>query len=175
MRRPTVAVGAIGPGVLWQVADEDDLVALGTAALEDLAFARDAEQLVVNPVFGLSRRLGGADGDLITDGTLWDYKTTATSRVVGRSEIWQLVAYLLADDTDSYSLHSVGVIALRWRTCLAWSAVQLLSDLSGDPPPEIDLARWRAEFTEILPAARPRSRLRQPSPDVAVGDDAGDP
>jgi hypothetical protein len=147
-------------GVLWQPDDERDLISLGPAALEDMAFVQTADRVTVNPVFSLSRRLGGADGYLTADGTLWDYKSTAMSHVVGRQEIWQLAAYLLADDQDEYGLHSVGVIALRWRTRITWPATNLLATLSGKRVDEISIADWRHDFAAILPAERPRRRPR---------------
>ncbi|HEY4278968.1 MAG TPA: hypothetical protein VGM91_12140 [Conexibacter sp.] len=54
---------------LWDRKDQQDAVALAAAAFDDLAGAVQARQIVVNPTFGLSGALGGADADVVLDGT----------------------------------------------------------------------------------------------------------
>lgn len=139
---------------LWQSVDEDDLIALASTALDDQAFVRDAECVVVNPTFTLSRRLGGADADVIVYGTLCDYKAGGQPRVVKREHIWQLVGYLLADTDDRYRLRAVGISALRWRSRHAWSAAELIGQLSGHPAETVDLPSWRTRFEAVVPVAQ---------------------
>jgi hypothetical protein len=144
---------------LWTADDEQDLLALAPAALEDHAFARSAAYVVVNPVFTLSERLGGGDADLIAGRTLWDYKSSGQSRIVRREEIWQLAAYLLADADGEHELRAVGISALRWRTRHSWDADEFLSQLSGSASGRAVLADWRERFAGVA-AALPLGRGR---------------
>ncbi len=79
----------------------------------------------------LRRALGGADADLIYDGTLVDLKSTSQASVIGRDEVWQLIGYLLADTNDAYSIARVGFVALRRRRSIFWLAEDLLKELAG--------------------------------------------
>ena len=144
---------------LWCTEDEEDLLALILAGVEDHADLRGGQAVAVNPTFALSASLGGADADLIVDGTLWDYKATRQSRIVGRLELWQLVGYLLADSDNHYVLHSIGVTALRWRARLSWPASELLGQLNDTQEDYSDLEPWRKRFSMLL-ADRPRRRIR---------------
>jgi hypothetical protein len=87
---------------------------------------------------------------LIADGTFWDYKSSEQTRIVRREDIWQLAAYLLADSDDDYQLNSVGISALRWRRRYAWAAGRFLGVLSGHPPADVDLARWRRRIAAVV-------------------------
>jgi hypothetical protein len=136
---------------LWRDTDEEDLAALAPAVFEDHASFRDAADIVVNPTFSLSLRLGGADGDLIVDRTLWDYKSSRRQGILGRQEIWQVVGYLLADTADEFKIEMLGFSALRWRARHCWRAVELLAELSGLPTGQIDLPRWRSDFDAVVP------------------------
>jgi hypothetical protein len=142
---------------LWRPEDEQDLLALMPALVDDHSFVREASKVAVNPTFALSRRLGGADADLVTDGTLWDYKGTRQTRILRREEIWQLVAYLLADLDDRFAIRAVGVSALRWRSRVRWDATDLLGQLTDQPADDVDLARWRSRFEANLPQSPRRS------------------
>ena len=60
----------------------------------------------LHPVFAGARNVGGADGDLIVDGCLWDIKTT-TQKAQGKW-LFQLLGYdLLDNDDDRFGLPSV--------------------------------------------------------------------
>jgi len=133
--------------VLVKDLDLEDLSQLGCAAVADHSDLRDGRRLVANPTFALSAGLGGADADLIAGATLLDLKSTATTRPLTRSDLWQLVGYALADTDDTFELTDVGISALRWRTRVTWSIHDLLSQLAGEPLP---LARARDEFAAIV-------------------------
>jgi hypothetical protein len=139
-----------------------DLDALGHVTVEDHLSIRDAGELAIGPAFAQSLALGGADADLIYDGTLVDLKSTSQARIVGRDEVWQLIGYLLADTDDSYSIARVGFAALRRRRSIFWRAEDLIRQLSDGPPRPI--AQLREEFAALLaPLVRRHGLMRRES------------
>jgi len=135
--------------------DLEDLARLGRAALEDHADLRDGRRLIANPTFALSAALGGADADLIAGTTLLDFKSTATTSIVGNVDLWQVVGYALADVDDHYGITDVGFSALRWRRRITWPLGSLLQTLAGQPlPPAVARSELRAILaTHGRPAA----------------------
>lgn len=107
----------------------------------------------MNPTLAQSHPLGGGDADLIVDGTLWDYKASGTTRIIGRMEIWQLLAYLLSDTDDRYRLDAVGISAVRWRTRHAWPVHELLPVASRQDVSVDDLPQWRNRFATAAASA----------------------
>jgi hypothetical protein len=93
----------------------EDVATAAPAIAADHADLRKVERLELGPPFGLSRELGAADADVIADDLLLDFKATSTTRIAGRSELWQLAGHALADLEDEYGVRSVGISALRWR------------------------------------------------------------
>jgi hypothetical protein len=126
----------------------DDVGALGRATVEDLAHIREARELFIGPTFAQSLALGGADADLIYDGTLLDLKSTSQAGVVGRVEVWQLLGYLFADTDDAYHVQRVGFAALRRRRTFFWTGQELIDALAGKPSAQV--GEWRHEFTQLL-------------------------
>jgi hypothetical protein len=141
-------------------ATRSDLMAVARATLEDHRPLAAATQLAINPTFSLSLALGGADADVVADGLLLDFKSSAGTRVVRRDELWQLVGYCLANADDHYAIRSVGLAALRWRTTCSWPVSALLAELSGVDRP---LADWREEFAYVVTEPSAPSRPRRPS------------
>ena len=141
-------------GVIFatQASDETraDLVALLSASLEDTADPYRARPLYVDPVFALSRAVGGADADIIADGLLIDFKASKDRSVIRSIDIYQLVCYSLEDLHDWYDIRALGSHALRWRTRWTVSVDDLLEQLSGAIRP---LAEWRDRFANVFPDA----------------------
>jgi hypothetical protein len=129
----------------------EDLAVLGWAAASDHADLRDAEVLC-NPTFEQSAALGGADADLITgEGCLIDLKSTSTTKVCSRADLWQICGYALADTGDALGITSVGISALRWRSRVSWTLTDLLSQLASEP---VDLAAIRRDFADAAVGER---------------------
>lgn len=152
-----------------------DLACLGRKAWEDHGDLRRARPPTLNPTFQLSSGLGGADADLIARRRLIDWKATATARVVGRHELWQLIGYVLADTKDQFAIREVSIAALRWRSTVSWPLNNLLEELAPGPPAKlriiggghaprrepIDLADLRGDFARAvasLPTHRRQNR-----------------
>lgn len=112
-----------------------------------------AQHLYMNPIFALSPALGGAGADLIADGLLVDFKASRDRSVIGSREIYQLAGYVLADSSDTFSIRSVGIHALRWRTRWSIDVQEFFDRLSGTRQP---LSKWRETFANLLP---PGNRL----------------
>lgn len=139
-----------------------DLDALGRATVEDHVSIRDASKLDIDPTFAQSLALGGADADLIYDGTLVDLKSTSQARIVGRDEVWHLIGYLLADTDDSHSIACLGFAALRRRRSIFWLAEDLTRELAGGQTRSVE--QLRDEFAALLaPLVRQHGLIRNES------------
>ena len=125
-----------------------DICALGRCVVEDHLSIGDATELHIGPTFAQSGALGGADADLIYDGTLLDLKSTSTARVLGRIELWQQLGYLFADTDDAYRIRQVSFSALRRRRSIFWPSQELIDLLAGRPSSPVE--HWRHEFAGLL-------------------------
>ena len=96
----------------------------------------------LNPVFAGARDVGGADGDLIVDGCLWEIKTTI--RKAQGKWLLQLLGYVLLDYDDEYAVGHVGFLFPRQGACVRWTLPELLHELSGRR--EVSIADLRDEF-----------------------------
>ncbi len=84
----------------------------------------------LGPKFAGSPDVGGADGDLIVDGCLWDIKTTVRTRGQG-AWLHQLLGYLLLDYEDDHAIERAGFLFPRQQAAVHWSVTQLIGSLSG--------------------------------------------
>jgi hypothetical protein len=134
--------------------DVTDIALAGPAIASDLSDLHHTT-LHLGPTFALSRALRGADGDLISNGTLLDLKASATRSPINRAAVWQLVGYALADLDDVYSINTVGVCALRWRTRCVWDLHSLLNELAGEAT---SVAALRDELVAITQRDQLRAR-----------------
>jgi hypothetical protein len=125
-----------------------DIRSLGRCTVEDHLSIRDAVELHIGPTFAQSAPLGGADADLIYDGTLLDLKSTSMAGVLGRIDLWQLLGYLFADTDDAYRIRQVGFGALRRRRSILWRSQEMIDLLAGRPSSPV--AHWRGEFAGLL-------------------------
>lgn len=133
----------------------EDVAVLGWAAAEDHRALR-GRALLCNPIFTQSHALGGADADVITDdGVLVDLKSTSTTRVCSRSDLWQLCGYALADTDDELGITAVSLSVLRWRAQITWPLDSLLDQLAGQT---IDAATLRQDFADLLARAQLHNR-----------------
>jgi hypothetical protein len=98
--------------------------------------------VIANPTFKLSRRLGGADADLIIDGCLLDAKTTTALRM-RREDGYQLLGYVLADTDGSYPVNQVGFYLSRVPALVNWDLTGLLNEVAGRP---VTVPELRAGF-----------------------------
>jgi hypothetical protein len=146
-------------GAMANEATRHDLGALGRAAIEDHAHLRAAKHLNLHPLFTQSVALTGADADLLYDGTLVDFKSSASTSIIGRSEAWQLLGYVLADTEDEHKIERVGFSALRWRHTITWTVQEYLDLLCGYATMEVQ--KWRKDFAELLEAHKGRLTKRQ--------------
>ena len=125
-----------------------DIGVLGRCTVEDHLSIRDAVELHIGPTFAQTGRLGGADADLVYDGTLLDLKSTGTARVLGRVGVWQLLGYLLADTDDAYRIRRLGFSALRRHRSIFWSVQEMIDLLAGENVSPVE--HWRGEFAGLL-------------------------
>ena len=100
----------------------------------------------LNPVFAGARDVGGADGDVIVDGCLWDIKTT-TRRAQGRW-LLQLLGYVLLDYDDEFAIGHVGFLFPRQGAYICWALPELLQELAGRS--DISLADLRHDLRRLI-------------------------
>ena len=154
-REPADGVGDGLDGVIRALRARDatkrDLAALIKASIDDTSDLYRAQHLHTNPIFALSPALGGAEADLIADGLLVDFKASRDRSVIGSREIYQLAGYVLADSSDTFSIRSVGIHALRWRTRWSIDVQEFFDRLSGTRQP---LSTWRETFANVLPPGK---------------------
>ncbi|MFG1834099.1 hypothetical protein [Micromonospora chersina] len=158
----------------------DDEVA-NLIAMRDLAVERLLPALPSGPVSSGSTFEGSsdlnADADLIVGGVLVDFKSDQGSRprqvgsraaTLARADLDQLLGHILLDYSDSFTLHTVAIYAMRFGHYTAWPLTDLCTRMAGRP---VDLAVLRREFAHLvraeLPAFRRESlvaRVRRPAP-----------
>jgi hypothetical protein len=138
----------------------DDVAAVAPHVAADLSDLR-SRRLAFGPTFAASLDLGGADADLIAGDLLLDFKATATSKLVTRPVLLQLVGYALADTHDQFQIRHVGVAALRWRRRWTIALDDLLEQLARAP---VDVARLRGEFAELCATLRRQPGTRPQGP-----------
>ncbi|MDE0698390.1 MAG: hypothetical protein OXH76_21435 [Boseongicola sp.] len=113
-------------------------------------------EAVLNPEFEGSRDVGGADGDLVVNGCLWDLKTTLKKRAEG-TWLYQLLGYVLLDYEDRHAIDHVGLQFPRQAASVHWPLQELADELSGTP--DVSIAAMRQEIRDLLrnppPASRP--------------------
>lgn len=101
----------------------------------------------LNPKFAGARDVGGADGDIVVGGCLWEIKTTVQKRAEGRW-FYQLLGYVLLDYEDEHNIEHVGFLFPRQNSSIRWSLSELTRELSGQP--HLSIADLREEFRRRL-------------------------
>lgn len=100
-----------------------------------------------NPTLEGSLNIGGANPDLIVDGTLIEIKSTITSQIE-TDWLWQALGYVLLDYSDEHKLNAIALYMARQGLYLRWDLEEALRGLCGEHPPSIE--ELRAEFKEML-------------------------
>lgn len=156
---------------LWTTGGVDELLGLCPAvAVNDLAALNAAfvasqrpllaGEAVLNPRFGDSALVGGADGDLIVDGAYIDIKTTIVPGKPSPSQWpWELLGYVLLDHEDRFALHSVGLYLSRQARLVTWTLDEFVSLLAGAGA-DTSLGPARVELhEELVRRSEARKRL----------------
>ena len=121
---------------------------------------------VLNPSFDGSRDIGGADADLIVDGTLIDIKTTIKQEIKPEW-LWQILGYTLLDYSDSFQINAIGLYMSRQGILCRWNLDDALQGLRSKNPQKINELRCRFKnLVESMSFSKParmmaskRSRL----------------
>ena len=100
---------------------------------------------VLNPTFDGSRDVGGADADLIVNGTLIDIK--ATVKQIQGNWAWQLLGYALLDYSDRHRITGIGLYMARQGIFFEWTLEEATRALSSGETPSIE--ELRAQFKDI--------------------------
>lgn len=119
----------------------------------------DGGKYVPGPHFAGARLVGGADGDWIVNGTLYDCKAYSTLRSSElRGFLLQLLGYVLLDLDDKYRIREVGLWLPRQATTQTWPVARLIG---GDP--EMLLPELRRGLAEAIHRVRREVDYDEPS------------
>ena len=135
----------------------EDAAALGAAFAERYPSWHGADA-VLNPEFAGAADIGGADGDLIADGCLWEIKTTKERGLKG-VVLHQLLGYALLDYDDKYAIDRIGVLLPRQDTRVSWPIRELIATMSGRD--DLQLPELRREFRAICEGVREDERREE--------------
>ncbi|PPG02669.1 hypothetical protein C5E06_09455 [Pseudoclavibacter sp. RFBI5] len=169
-----VLAGSIGKAC-DQVQDGEELAAqLDPLAIADIrsmmlaneqplarwqAVISDGGEYVPGPTFAGGRLVGGADGDWIVNGTLYDCKAYSTLRSSDLREfLLHLLAYVLLDLGDEHRIREVGLWFPRQAMTQAWPVARLIG---GDP--EVLLPELRRGLAEAVRRDRSERDYDEPS------------
>jgi hypothetical protein len=150
---PSSPLLMVGPS-----ATVSDLLSLANRWVSDLrelswAFIRGhagllSRQAVLNPTFGGSAEVGGADADVIVDRYLIEFKTTISPVTLQRIWFDQMLGYVLLDYDDAYALEGIGIYLTRQAMLIRWSLKEILDTLCVSRTRS--LAGVRAGFREAV-------------------------
>ena len=144
----------------------DDLCALSWAFYDRFSdLISGTQKITLNPEFEGSRDVGGADGDVIVDGCLLDFKATKNPKLEA-AWLFQLLGYVLLDYGDRHQIREVGVYMARQQVLLRWPLAELMGLMAGAPIP--DLADLRAQFRQIAEGVRATRYTRRALPSQSV-------
>ena len=104
---------------------------------------------VLNLVFDGSAHVGGADADLIVDGTLLDLKTSIKAEFKPEW-VWQLLGYALLDYSDDFQIAGIGLYMARQGLLLKWNLEEAIGGLSGQS--KLQIQDLRTEFRKVAKA-----------------------
>ena len=105
-----------------------------------------ARPFVLNPTFEGSGDVGGADADLIVDGSLIEMKCTIKKQIQPDS-LRQILGYVLLDYSDKYQITGIGIYMARQGLLFQWDLEEALEVLCSGKPPTI--AELRSQFKKL--------------------------
>ncbi len=113
--------------------------------------------VALNPTFAGSRLVGGADADIIVEGTLVEFKTSRQPRPLGREHLWQLLGYVLLDFEDTHRIDAAGFDFARHDMTRSWTVEELTSILAESRRP---IADWRRQMQRVCMNLKSHLRAR---------------
>ncbi len=119
----------------------EDVIQLTYAALK--TWDKDLEvAFILNPTFTSSKTVDGADADWITEGILYECKSTKKNRPFDRGTLLQTLAYTFLDYDNQYDIHSLGWYYARRNLRLVYPLSEILPRLGLG----VDLRALRQSF-----------------------------
>jgi hypothetical protein len=102
---------------LMPVANEvlDDIIQVSDAVMHsaNLQGIRHSPLFIDNPVFRGGKWVGGADGDFLVGGSLFEIKTTINPGNLLQATVRQLIGYVALDTSDQYHIDELVVLLSR--------------------------------------------------------------
>ena len=144
---------ALSPVDLVKPAWVEDLTELSYEFYEKHGHLLSLDSLL-NPTFDGSADVGGADADLIVNGTLMEIKTTIREEIKPEW-IWQLLGYALLNYNNAFEITGIGLYMARQGLLFQWNLEEVLQSLSGQAKTIDDL---RIQFRDVAIRQQPSTR-----------------
>ncbi|MGB3650061.1 MAG: hypothetical protein WBA41_02485 [Rivularia sp. (in: cyanobacteria)] len=100
----------------------------------------NSNKVICNATFPLSEYLGGADAQIITNGTILDIRTSAKRRPFTYENLLQQLSYCLLDTNNEYEIHTLAWVYTRHSAVFKYPVDKLFSDIN----------QTRKEFEEMI-------------------------
>ncbi|MEM7552628.1 MAG: hypothetical protein AAF378_00740 [Cyanobacteria bacterium P01_A01_bin.84] len=97
-------------------------------------------KVICNATFTLSEYLGGADAQIITNGTILDVRTSAKRRPFTYENLLQQLSYCLLDIDNEYNLHTLSWVYTRHSAVFKYPIHKLFGNIN----------QTRKEFGEMI-------------------------
>jgi hypothetical protein len=104
--------------------------------------------VVCNPIFPEGDTIGGADGDIVVDRCLYDFKCSKKTRPV-ESWIYQMIGYVLLDTDQTFN--SCGFYFPRHASLTQWKTLPWLQHLARDHA--LTIKNEQTHFIDIIETA----------------------
>lgn len=140
--------------VLAELSDQVALANIGLSSLRSPA----PKAVVPDPRLNGADRIGGADADLVVDGTLIDFKSTRRATTIGRADVYQLAGYVLFDFDDDYKISGVGTYWTRHGLLRTFTVDEYFTLLGATQPIEELRKTLQTSLGEGKPRLAPEDR-----------------
>ena len=110
----------------------DDIIQVSDAVMHGANFQgiRHSPLYVDNPVIGGGKWVGGADGDFLVGGTLFEIKTTVNPGKILYPTVRQLIGYVALDADDEYQIDELAVFLPRQGGAVLGMTLERVLDVS---------------------------------------------
>lgn len=100
----------------------------------------NSNKVICNATFLLSEYLGGADAQIITNGTILDIRTSSKRRPFTYENLLQQLSYCLLDTNNEYESHTLAWVYTRHSAVFKYPVDKLFGDIN----------QTRKEFEEMI-------------------------
>ena len=110
----------------------DDIIQVSDAVIHSANFQgiRHSPLFIDNPVFRGGKWVGGADGDFLVGGSLFEIKTTINPGNLLQATVRQLIGYVALDADDQYQIDELAIFLPRQGGAVLTLALKQVFEIS---------------------------------------------